>query len=168
MTYRAISSSENKLPSLNRMTDSETQHQSSAKLYPQSKTDSKAEIAPNIQKRIQYDFELIFCEIRNNIKTVPIILPKPNIQENLIMEKQAPKGYLQEKLPPAHPATAHKRYSSVYPVANTLLAKRWDDASLKRHRDKIRSMKACIDNENHLMFSPSRQLKKTISKEGIY
>jgi hypothetical protein len=77
------------------------------------------------------------------------------------------KGLLEEKLPPPKPCTAHKRYSPVYACANTLLAKKWDDATLRRHREKIKTMKACIDNENSAKASDSRALKKSIAKQGI-
>ncbi|KAI8853633.1 hypothetical protein BC829DRAFT_274066 [Chytridium lagenaria] len=50
------------------------------------------------------------------------------------------------KLPPPAPGTAHRRYSSVYPCANRLLAKRWDDAARDRHRQKLATIKAYIDN----------------------
>ncbi|KAI9341142.1 hypothetical protein BDR26DRAFT_934153 [Obelidium mucronatum] len=51
------------------------------------------------------------------------------------------------KLPPPAPGNAHKRYSSVYPCANRLLAKRWDDAARKRHQEKLATMKTYIDNK---------------------
>ncbi|KAI8619474.1 hypothetical protein BC830DRAFT_769458 [Chytriomyces sp. MP71] len=51
------------------------------------------------------------------------------------------------KLPPASPSNEHKRYSSVYPCANRLLAKRWDDAARKRHHDKLATMKTYIDSK---------------------
>ncbi|KAJ3404732.1 hypothetical protein HDV05_006924, partial [Chytridiales sp. JEL 0842] len=50
------------------------------------------------------------------------------------------------KLPPPAPGNEHRRYSSVYPCANRLLAKRWDDAARERHRQKLATMKAYIDN----------------------
>ncbi|KAJ3312616.1 hypothetical protein HDU76_002849, partial [Blyttiomyces sp. JEL0837] len=56
--------------------------------------------------------------------------------------KEGPRS----KLPPPAPGNAHKRYSSVYPSANRLLAKRWDDAARDRHRRKLATMKSYIDN----------------------
>lgn len=66
-------------------------------------------------------------------------------------------------LPPPSPATAYKRYTSVYPCASKLLAKKWDDAAHKRHLEKLRQMKARIDNSeplkhNHLSV-PSKKLQ---------
>lgn len=42
--------------------------------------------------------------------------------------------------------TAHRRYDPVYPTANKLLAKIWDDSARKRHLDKLESMKSKVDN----------------------
>jgi hypothetical protein len=72
------------------------------------------------------------------------------------------------KLPPPAPGTAHRRYTSVYPCANLLLAKRWDDAARERHRIKIATMKTYIDNSppkihGHLQL----RMKKMRQEEGI-
>lgn len=74
---------------------------------------------------------------------------------------------LPKKLPPATPGTVHRRYSPVYKCANRLLAKRWDDAANRRHREKIASMKPAIDNKppqkcSHL----DMRLKKIRQEQG--
>jgi hypothetical protein len=77
------------------------------------------------------------------------------------------KGTTIPKLPPPAPGNAHKRYSSVYPCANRLLAKRWDDAARERHRQKLATMKPYIDNtppkkHGHLQL----RLKKLQLEDG--
>ncbi|KAJ3114285.1 hypothetical protein HK100_001707, partial [Physocladia obscura] len=51
-----------------------------------------------------------------------------------------------ERLPPPAPGSAHKRYTSVYPCTNRLLAKRWDDAAREKHQLKLSTMKTYIDS----------------------
>jgi len=75
-------------------------------------------------------------------------------------------GMLDDKLPPPTVKTAYKRHNSVYPCASKILAKKWDDVTMKKHREKIKTMKACIDN--HAFKSDVdpklRSLKKNIAK----
>ncbi|KAJ3102251.1 hypothetical protein HDU97_000687 [Phlyctochytrium planicorne] len=71
-------------------------------------------------------------------------LQPPNIQRPQT-GKDGDNGQI-SVLPPPAPGTAHRRYSSVYPCANRLLAKRWDDAARERHRQKLATIKAYIDN----------------------
>ncbi|KAJ3302420.1 RNA-splicing factor [Kappamyces sp. JEL0829] len=80
--------------------------------------------------------------------------------------RHSSRRLLEPKLPDPAPQTAHKRYSSVYPCSSKLLAKKWDDATWKRHKEKISTMKACIDNV-HSVEKPStlRSLKKSIAKQ---
>lgn len=87
---------------------------------------------------------------------------------SIVAGKKPLQGLLEEKLPAPTPQTAHKRYSSVYPCSSKLLAKKWDDATWKKHKEKIKTMKACIDNV-HSAAKPStlRSLKKSIAKQGI-
>jgi hypothetical protein len=84
-----------------------------------------------------------------------------------IHQRKIPIGLLEEKLPDPTFQTAHKRYSSVYPCSSKLLAKKWDDATWKKHKEKIKTMKACIDNV-HSVEKPStlRSLKKSVAKQG--
>ena len=91
----------------------------------------------------------------------PVLITKPMTGKKPLI------GLLEEKLPDPSPQTAHKRYSSVYPCSSKLLAKKWDDATWKRHKEKIKTMKACIDNV-HSAEKPStlRSLKKSIAKQG--
>ncbi|KAJ3071704.1 hypothetical protein HDU98_004928 [Podochytrium sp. JEL0797] len=69
------------------------------------------------------------------------------------------------KLPPPAPGNAHKRYSSVYPCANRLLAKRWDDAARKKHQDKLATMKTYIDNTPPQVQGHLKDRAKKISME---
>ncbi|KAJ3393166.1 hypothetical protein HDU84_002513 [Entophlyctis sp. JEL0112] len=55
------------------------------------------------------------------------------------------KQIVSSSLPPPAPGNAHKRYTSVYPCANKLLAKRWDDAAKRKHQKKLATMKTYID-----------------------
>ena len=112
-------------------------------------------------------------EIQNKLKSPEFA---PTLSDPILMEfepsparpKKAPIGLLEEKLPDPTPHTAHKRYSSVYPCSSKLLAKKWDDATWKKHKEKIKTMKACIDNV-HSVEKPStlRSLKKSIAKQGL-
>jgi hypothetical protein len=70
-------------------------------------------------------------------------------------------------LSPPAPGNEHRRYSSVYPCANKLLAKRWDDAARERHRRKLATIKTYIDNtppkkHGHLQL----RLKKLQLEDG--
>ncbi|KAJ8327293.1 hypothetical protein QVD99_008153 [Batrachochytrium dendrobatidis] len=75
-------------------------------------------------------------------------------------------GLLGKSLPPPNPTTAHKRYTSVYPCSSKILAQKWDEAARKKHADKIKSMKSCVDN------APSKRMahldvpsKKLLNKQ---
>lgn len=112
-------------------------------------------------------------EIQNKLKSPEFA---PTLSDPILMDfepsparqKKAPIGLLEGKLPDPTPQTAHKRYSSVYPCSSKLLAKKWDDATWKKHKEKIKTMKACIDNV-HSVEKPStlRSLKKSIAKQGL-
>lgn len=114
-------------------------------------------------------------EIQNKLKSPDFApsLSDPNLMDFIPSspggrggQKKVPIGLLEEKLPDPTPQTAHKRYASVYPCSSKLLAKKWDDATWKKHKEKIKTMKACIDNV-HSVEKPStlRSLKKSIAKQ---
>jgi hypothetical protein len=115
----------------------------------------------------KYDFEEAFSEIRKKIKSVDPIISKPKPKPKLDYETtKASRSLLEEILPPPKASTAYKRYSSVYPVTNNLLAKKWDDSRWEKHRDKITTMKACIDNENTRKESKARQMQRNVAKQS--
>jgi hypothetical protein len=107
-----------------------------------------------------------FAEIKKKLCDPAVPVKKVTVKEKEENVKKSVKGLLSDKLPPPRPATAHRRYSPVYACANTLLAKKWDDATWKRHREKIKTMKACIDNANSVQASAVRGMKKNIAKQG--
>ncbi|TPX74763.1 hypothetical protein CcCBS67573_g03956 [Chytriomyces confervae] len=80
-------------------------------------------------------------------------------------ELPKPKPTPVSKLPPAAPGTEHKRYSSVYPCANRLLAKRWDDAARRRHQDKLATMKTYIDSKPPQVQGHLKEKSKKIHME---
>lgn len=117
----------------------------------------------------KYNFEDAFSEIRKKIKSVdPInIESKTKLNYERTPIQKTPKSYLKDTLPPPKASTAYKRYSSVYPVTNNLLAKKWEDNRWEKHRDKITTMKACIDNENTRKESKARQMQRNVAKQSI-
>jgi len=68
-------------------------------------------------------------------------------------------------LPPPLPSTAHRRYTPVRPVANTALAKKWDDDTMKRHLKKLASIKPCVDNKMDFTLSHERKRARMLIKE---
>jgi hypothetical protein len=115
------------------------------------------------------DVHPFFIEIQKKLREQPAAAKSDGVSTSTEEKEQMKpvRGLLQEKLPPPKPSTAHKRYSPVYACANTLLAKKWDDATWRRHREKIKTMKACIDNAHSVKASASREMKKNIAKQGL-
>jgi hypothetical protein len=115
------------------------------------------------------DLNPFFMEIQKKLREQPASAKSEGVSSFSDEKEQIKpvRGLLQEKLPPPKPSTAHKRYSPVYACANTLLAKKWDDATWRRHREKIKTMKACIDNAHSVKASASREMKKNIAKQGL-
>ncbi|TPX63249.1 hypothetical protein SpCBS45565_g06798 [Spizellomyces sp. 'palustris'] len=80
-------------------------------------------------------------------------------------EVRSPSPLPPSTLPPPTPATEHRRYSPVYKCSNRLLAKRWDDAARKRHREKLASMKPAVDNSPPKKYSHLDMRLKKIRQE---
>ncbi|KAJ3268576.1 hypothetical protein HDV01_002555 [Terramyces sp. JEL0728] len=83
------------------------------------------------------------------------------------MDEKSSTGLLKDKLPPPTPKTAHKRYHPVLPCASKLLAKKWDDETWRKHKEKVKTMKACIDNVHTTRLSTSGALKANANKQEI-
>ncbi|KAJ3253426.1 hypothetical protein HK103_000695 [Boothiomyces macroporosus] len=119
----------------------------------------------------KFDVSPMYAEIKKQLKEkTPVTIskaPKVDVKkaEELIEEKQS-TGLLGDKLPPPTAKTAHKRYHPVLPCASKLLAKKWDDATWRKHKEKIKTMKACIDNVHTNKLSTLGGLKANVTRQG--
>jgi hypothetical protein len=97
------------------------------------------------------------------------IRPNPKNAQRPVVDFHKPhrNGNLLDHLPPANPSTAYKRYNPVLPSSSKLLSYRWDEVTLQKHKEKVKAMKACIDNHASLKTNPKqRSLKQQVSKNG--
>jgi hypothetical protein len=92
---------------------------------------------------------------------------RPKTAATLRFQKSNKNSNLLDHLPPAKPSTAYKRYNSVLPSSSKLLSYHWDAITLQKHKDKIKTMKACIDNQAASRIDPQlRSLKQQVTKKG--
>ena len=105
-------------------------------------------------------------------KALPVVAPRskstrPRPQAPLDFQLPQKTGNLLDRLPPAKASTAYKRYNSVLPCSSKLLSYHWDAVTLQKHKEKIKTMKACIDNQSVSRIDPKlRSLKQQVSKKG--
>jgi hypothetical protein len=114
--------------------------------------------------------ESILQEIQRKLKAADFapVLTNPVLDHNLCAGKKPLLGLLDEKLPPPIKSTAHKRFQSVNPCSSKLLAKKWDDSTWHKHKEKIKTMKACIDNVHSDRPSSLKSNKKSIATQGFF
>ena len=66
--------------------------------------------------------------------------------ENAEINQSDEKSTVKARPKTASVLAAHRRYDPVYPTANKLLAKIWDDNARRRHLAKLGSIKPNVDN----------------------
>lgn len=75
---------------------------------------------------------------------------------------------LLDHLPPPKPNTAYKRYTPISPCCSKVLSYRWEQEKLQKHKEKIKTMKACIDNQSASRIDPKlKSLKQQVYKKGM-
>ncbi|KAJ3000956.1 hypothetical protein HDV02_000025 [Globomyces sp. JEL0801] len=118
------------------------------------------------------ELKSLYKTIHQNIQSVQPKVKKPahtkiisSANRVVKPDKRPVVTMLDDTCPPAAEQSAHRRYLAVYPCASTLLAKKWDDATWTRHRDKIKSMRPAIDNKNPIASNPKSQHKTVDARE---
>nr|KAJ3420621.1 hypothetical protein HK105_005460 [Polyrhizophydium stewartii] len=93
-----------------------------------------------------------------------VVVRAPVAGADAVLAADPPPPYIPAYSRHGAKLAAH-RYTSVYPCASKLLAKKWDDAARKRHLEKLKTMRARIDNVqprklNHLAIPSKKLLNK--------
>lgn len=105
----------------------------------------------------EIQMKLKSTDFTNSIAS-PMLILSPRHATKLV-------GMIDEKLPAPQKSTAYKRYTSVLACSSRLLQQKWDEQTQIKHKEKLKTMKACIDNI-HTKPSSHPSQKTSIAKQG--